>query len=241
MIIAAFLIDVESKTFIGIGGVTLLISSLTLLVFDYTSNWSVDFSVYSGFWTPSGFVQNLMFNGYHPILPWIGFIIIGLLIGRLDLNSKAVRKRLTLWSISIVLIVETISVVLIYGLESSIGLELATFLFSTKPMPPTNLYIIASSSLAVVATMIFIHIGEVWKTDFVKSSLISTGQMALTHYVLHVLGVGILEITGLIRIPSPWISTIFSFVLFLEFVVFSYIWSNHFNRGPLELVMRKVA
>ncbi len=42
-----------------------------------------------------------------------------------------------------------------------------------------------------------------------KKSLIVTGQMALTHYVLHVLGISILEETGLINVPSPWVSTMF--------------------------------
>jgi len=241
MIIAAFLIDLDDNSLWGLGILTLLFSSLFQLVFDYTANWSADFSYYIGFWTPHGFIRNLFLNGYHPVFPWICFIILGLLLGRLDLKNKELRKQLTFWALGTAVVIEATSKILIYRFEKTINLEIAQFLFDTKPMAPTGWYVIAASATAVAAIMLFIRIGEIWQSVKLKRSLIMTGQMALTHYVLHVLGIGILEETGLIDVPSPWVSTLFSLSMFVFFLVFSYAWSYKFNRGPLELVMRKIA
>ncbi len=142
------------------------------MVFDYAANWSVDFTYYIGFWTPLGFLRNLFLNGYHPIFPWICFIILGLLLGRLDLRNKELRKQLTSWALGVAVVIETISSMLIFRFEKTITLDIAKFLFDTKPMAPTGWYVIAASAIAIVAVMIFIHIGETWQTAKIKKALL---------------------------------------------------------------------
>jgi len=65
-----------------------------LLTLDYDAGWNWTTLDYSGFWTPSGFVRNLFFNGWHPVFPWVGFLLLGLALSRLDLRSRRVQWQL---------------------------------------------------------------------------------------------------------------------------------------------------
>jgi len=43
---------------------------------------------FDSFVHPVALVRDLLLTGYYPVLTWVGFILVGLLIGRLDLSSK---------------------------------------------------------------------------------------------------------------------------------------------------------
>ena len=60
---------------------------IMLFTLDYDLNWDWKAYSYQNFWTVEGFVLNLFFNGWHPVLPWLGFFLFGIFLSRLSLEK----------------------------------------------------------------------------------------------------------------------------------------------------------
>lgn len=220
----------------------LLITQIMLLLLNYQLGWDIDFHNYHGFWTLNGFIRNLFFNGYHPIFPWISFILTGLWLGRQDLLQQKVRAKILKYALFAVILTEALSRVLINLCTETLGVEIATYLFGTKPMPASILYIIAGSSTAIAIIVVCVAITEKYKDTKAVNAVVLTGQMALTHYVGHVfIGLGLLEMTGLIKSNSLIFSTLYSLLVYLVMIIFSNLFRKKFKRGPLELLIRKIS
>lgn len=58
------------------------------LIADYWLELDVIHLAYDGFWTPVGLVRNLLFNGWHPVLPWVAFYLSGMWLGRQDVGRR---------------------------------------------------------------------------------------------------------------------------------------------------------
>jgi len=52
-----------------------LLFPLLLLIVDYEAGWDFTTLTYTGFWTIDGFVRNLFYNGFHPVIPWFAFML----------------------------------------------------------------------------------------------------------------------------------------------------------------------
>jgi uncharacterized membrane protein YeiB len=164
-------------------------------------------------------------------------MLIGLWLGRQKLQEKIVRNRILKRSIIILIAVELLSSVLV-KLSTNEGL---VYLFLTQPMPPNAFYITAASSLAVSVICISIYITEKLKNSAVIKWLIKTGQMALSHYIGHVLvGLGLLEVFGYLKNQTLIFSIVYSVLIFSLMVLFSNQWSKRIGRGPLENILRKL-
>ncbi|WP_335872709.1 DUF418 domain-containing protein [Bacillus sp. 2205SS5-2] len=241
MFIASFFIVASDKLLLFSTIAILLLSQVFLLVFNYQTGWNSDFTSYDTFWTLDGFLRNLLLNGYHPIFPWICFFLFGMWLGRFDFNSKVVRKKILVTAVVTAVILEIISFVFIQISRSSLGLEIASYLFGTKPMPPNVFYMVSSSSTAVIVILICIYFTEKFKDSFVTLSLIYTGQLALTHYVGHFLFLVLLFMFQLVTDSSLWFAVLCSFVFFLLAIALSVLWRKRYKRGPIELLMRKIS
>ncbi len=213
-----------------------------LLVFDYEAGWNWETLDYVDFWTPTGMVCHLFFNGFHPVFPWTAFLIVGMWLGRQDLNDGHVRRRVLLGGAGTLVVAETVSwllerMVLTLDLDS----ETATALFGTEPMPPMPLYLLSAggAALAVVTLCCSVmdrHRGTAWARPFV-----ATGQLALTLYVAHVvIGMGLLEALGMLRPQSLTFALGYAVTFYAVGVAFSYAWTRRFRLGPLEWIMRKM-
>jgi uncharacterized protein len=73
--------------------------------------------------------------------------------------------------------------------------------------------------------------------------LVATGQMALTLYVAHVvIGLGIFEVFGLREgRRTVAFSIVWSATFCVASVIFAALWRRKFLRGPLELLLRRLA
>ena len=71
----------------GIVGVTVAFVSLTF-AFDCGTSWNWSDYSYRDLWSPTGFLRNLFFNGWHPVFPWLGFLLFGLLLARMPLRER---------------------------------------------------------------------------------------------------------------------------------------------------------
>ncbi|TSB47771.1 DUF418 domain-containing protein [Alkalicoccobacillus porphyridii] len=249
MAFAALVMLASPKLMILIIALTAFVAQFYQVIFDYMSGWSPTqpFLEYLDFWTVTGFLRNLFLNGYHPVFPWLGFLLIGMLIGRLNLVDRGVRKSILIVSTITLVATELLSRILILSFSSSIlDAESAAFLFETGPIPPNLFYLVSNTASALLIIILSIYLAEKWANNFVVRSLIYTGQLTLTHYVSHVvIGIGILLLFNKVILFNGAVSQPLSFTFlyacffFTGSIIFSVLWRRKYNRGPIELLMRK--
>ncbi len=226
------------KKLIIISSIVLIISTITQLVLDYSTNWDSAFMNYFNIFTLKGFLLNSFFNGYHPVFPWIVFMLYGLSLSKLDFNNNKTVNKMILYGLFSALSIELVSFVII---KSSNYNEVIIYLFDTKPMNPTFLYIVAASAGASVFIGICLKLSDKFNNSKLMKMFASTGQMALTHYVAHsVIVLGVFFIIDKLKYRSELFVLVLSIVVFSLMVLFSNIWSKKYKRGPLELIMRKI-
>lgn len=207
-----------------------------LFVFNYELGWNWETLDYEGFWTPVGFVRNLFFNGWHPVVPWISFLLFGFVLARMDFGLSSVRRNLVLFG--------ALAVAASYGLSALWGAlftgELADF-GTTAPVPPMPLYMLGGMGAAAVVIGISLALFDQDFSRWLRPFTVA-GRQALTLYIAHiVLGMGVLEAMALIG-GQPAEAAILAASIFIVFsVVYALIWAKFFKVGPLEWVMRRVA
>ena len=69
---AAFLTAPTRALWLGSVGVVAL-AVLAVMIFNYDLGWDWETLTYTDLWTLPGFLRNLFFNGWHPVLPWAAF------------------------------------------------------------------------------------------------------------------------------------------------------------------------
>jgi len=222
----------------------ILLFPILLFIFPYEQGWNFESLEYSGLWTFNGFLRHLFYNGFHPVIPWTGFMLIGLWLGKYDLRDPVFLRKMLIWSSSIFIITTVVSKVLeILAIDIDPSGELAT-LVSTSPMPPMPTYMISGSAFAISTITVSIIITNRLNNAIVISSLIRTGKLALTFYVAHVLiGMGAIELFS--EKSFGFFSARFSFYYAILFcvlcIVFATVWLRFFKYGPLEWIFRMLS
>ena len=245
LLLALPLLTTRSNVLILLASLLVLGYPFLLDIYDYGQGWNWDTLTYTGFWTTAGFLRNLLINGFHPVIPWLSFLLVGMGLGRLDLSDASVRNRAILYSLLGFVVVQGLSSWLVAGLieeNPRVTEEDIIAIFGTKPMPPLPFYMLSGTSIAILVISVCVDIAERWPHALVVRALVYTGQMALTIYILHVvLGMGIIFIFLGEEVFWPISYAMLHAVIFsLVSVVFSYKWRLRYKRGPLEMLMRKL-
>jgi len=213
------------------------------VLLDYERGWDWDTLEYDGIWTAGGMLRNLFFNGFHPVVPWLAFVLVGMALGRRNLSEPAVRRRVFAWGAGAAVAAEGISYALVRALSrgaSAEDRELIAALLGTEPMPPLPLYMIAGAGTACAVIAACVAVGERCAGAAWIRPLAATGQLALTLYVAHVVvGMGLLEAFGLLEHRTLPFSLAASAAFCAAAVAFAHLWRRRFARGPLEAVMRR--
>jgi uncharacterized protein len=245
MAITMVLLTCKEKTILISGICIILVYPILIAVLNYETGWDFATLNYQDFWTIKGFIRNLFFNGFHPVLPWTAFMLFGYWFGKQDLNNDKFVKK-TFWMSTIIFIsIQVVSYltisILSEGNQEAV-LEL-TMIFGTKPMPPLPIYMFNGIAIAFALISACILIAKKFENSFIIDALNKTGQLALTFYVAHVIiGIGTIEMINpsKIGIYSIEFSVIYAMVFCLLCVLFAVIWRKYYNFGPLEWVMRKI-
>lgn len=225
--------------------VIILVYPVFMLFFNYETGWNWNTLEYTDFFTINGFFRNLFFNGFHPVFPWVAFLLIGIWVGRIDFNNIKIRKRVTTLSLFIFVIAKGVSLLLVYILSHSSpndAIEIE-YLLGTMPMPSLFFYMITASSLAVFIISISIFICEKLPHVLLIKQLVSTGQLALSNYIFHVL-IGMFSIAlffgKLEQAYSIEFTIIYAFLYCVLILILSHLWRKKYKFGPLEHLMRKI-
>ncbi|THB79300.1 MAG: DUF418 domain-containing protein [Desulfobacteraceae bacterium] len=217
-----------------------LMFNLMFLLFDWGAGWDFTTLSYHGLWTLNGFIRHTLFNGFHPVFPWFAFFLFGMVVGRQDLSAKNIRIR-ALWVSSLVFcICEAVS----YGVPALIQqgqIKTVVWFFSTLSFPPFPLFIISGCSSGLMVIMICIMIAEKAPQWFTRP-WVCTGQMVLTHYMAHIiLGMGLLEGLDMLYHQPLSFAVVSAVVYFVLSMIFSVFWLGKFQKGPLEMLMRRIS
>lgn len=245
MLVTSFFIY-KKREFVFLAAIVIIALYPLLMSFlDYEQGWNFETLDYQGFWTIKGFCRNLLYNGFHPVFPWVSFMLVGLWYGRHNLRDELVVKSLLRKSLLIFLFTALISKLLLgYTLGAdSLENEMLIAIFGLSPMPPLILYMIAGSSLSVaIISFCILWIDNRQNNIFIRS-LINTGRMALTIYVAHVvLGMSIAFAydESMIGRHTITVSICYALIFSLLCVIFSNIWLRYFKYGPLEWLFNKI-
>ncbi len=242
ILVATFFLATPTPRLWACVGSLVLAFCLLLMVFDYEQGWDWSSLHYEGLWTPEGMFRHLFFNGFHPVVPWLAFLLLGMILGRRDMRSSVVRSRVLAWGIGVAVSSELMSWILIriFSAEANAADRSAiAAILGTEPMPPMPLYMFAGAGSACVVIVASIALGERYGSSAWLRPFLSTGQLALTLYVGHVIvGMGTLEAIGRLEDQTLLFAVSASLLFCGAGVVFAHVWRRRFERGPLEAVMR---
>ncbi len=242
--LAAFLLSTSSRRLWACSGALVVASVALIFLFDYNQGWNWETLDYRGFWSPAGMVRHLFFNGFHPVVPWLSFLLVGMAIGRQNLGDTLVRRRIFTLGAVVALSAEGLSRLLVNRLSSNADVtdqETIAAILGTGPMPPMPLYILAGAGTAVALIALLVSFGLRYEEADWLRPFVATGQLALTLYVGHVLlGMGTLEFLGCLENQTLPFSLFASVVFCVVGVIFAFFWRKRFKRGPVEIVMRYV-
>ena len=240
--LAAFLLSAPARRLWSFSGLLVLAFVVLFFTLNYEHEWDWNTLEYDGFWTPSGMIRHLFYNGFHPVIPWLAFLFVGNVLGRLNMRDPIIRRRVFLWGAGIAVIAEGASRSLIRTLSpgaSPADLNAILAIFGTAPMPPMPLYMLAGAGTACAIIAVAITLGERYMDSAWLRPFVATGQLALTLYVAHVvLGMGVLQAIGRLENQTLAFALLAALVFCMVSAVFAQLWRKRFKRGPLEATMR---
>ena len=244
MLITLVFLKVEKEISLISALVLLFTYPMLLIVWEYDLGWNFNTYTYSGFWSIQGFFRNLFFNGFHPVVPWVAFMLIGLWFGKQNLTNNAFIKKAIWLSLGSFALIEILSYVTLnyVGFVQTASTDFK-YMFSTSPMPPLPLYMISGSSFAIFVIASCIYISKKFEHHIIISALKKTGQLALTFYIAHVIiGMGIIELINPQKMGNYTVefSVVYAIVFSGLCIVFTMIWTTYYKVGPLEWIMRSL-
>jgi len=245
MTILLLFLNASNRTLLLISGFIILLFPILLTVLDYETAWNFETFAYNDFWTPKGFLRNAFFNGFHPVIPWLAFMLLGYWFGRQDLTNEKFLKKSLLFSLLLFLSLQIISFAIIEILSNGQpqSKELLTQILGVEPMPPLPIYMLTGCSFSFAIISFSILVSSSFETNFIIQSLHKTGQLALTFYLAHVIiGMGIIEAISPLKMGKyPIDFTLpYAFLFSISCVVFAVIWKKYKKTGPFEWFMRKL-
>lgn len=212
-----------------------------LSVFDYSTAWNFETLEYADFWSVAGMMRHIFFNGFHPVFPWLVFLLLGLIVGRQDLSVNSKRRKIMLFALLSWLGTELLSKKLLSLLHHQLSQEDLFALVGTNAMPPMPLYLLAAGSLALVIICLCIEWAQHQPDNVFVKCLASTGKMSLSLYIAHViLGMGLLEVFGLLPGASVEVAALAALLFCASAIIASQWWARRIGTGPLELIFKRL-
>ena len=234
-----FLLPFGNRALILVISILNLVFFSMMLFIDYESGWNFEELTYSGFWTIDGFTRNLFFNGFHPVFPWLGFFLLGMLMSRVLLKKRQVQIKMISWGL-IAIIFSEIMGFIISGYVIPADSELQ-FLFMTDSMPPMPLYFLAASGSALLIIGLCLLVSEKFKESKIYSLIAPAGTQTLTLYVLHIIvGLGFIDAIGFTGTQTSSQAFVAAIIFCILGTIFAFTWSKWFRRGIFESLMRKL-
>lgn len=193
--------------------------------------------------------DDLLLSGAYPLVTWAAPLLFGVWLGRTDLGSSPVQRRLLAYGAAATLgslLVSSASTSALLGLRGDAASGMVRDLLGAEPHSQTTLWMAGSigSACAVLGASLMVvnaaggssglfdtHQRPAW----LLGALIPTGQMALSVYVGHLL---LLGFAGDALDPVSLVPALISSGAFMALAMAACTaWRARFGRGPLERVL----
>ncbi|MFP4635441.1 MAG: DUF418 domain-containing protein, partial [Nitriliruptoraceae bacterium] len=178
-------------------------------------------------------VHGLVLSGPYPLITWLAPFLFGMWLGRRDLRSSVVRRRMLVGGTFVAIAAMSTSRLLRDLLDANgepAGWEHLAVDTAHSQMP---LWLIGSTAAAVVVLSLSLRLADA--APGLARPLVHTGQLSLTVYVGHLLALhaapGLLT-SGVVTSAAAILG-----LFVLVSVVFAHLWRRSFARGPLELTL----
>ncbi|MCW3105469.1 MAG: hypothetical protein JWO09_3909 [Bacteroidetes bacterium] len=244
---AAFLLFVPEKYYLWAAAFAILIFHILLFIIPIDTGWDFTTFNYTDFWTPAGFIRNTFYNGWNSMFPWLSYFFTGMWLGRRDWTNKPVRRNTFITGLLLFIIFQSLRALESLHFLNSFWSDYIT----AEYFPPYLPFLMLTMGFAFMVIPVCMYIGEKCSNNAFISALQKTGQMTLSHYVIHLTAGMIIfayitnkHYTGLLEDETPTPPAyifVYSVIFYTLSVLFSVLWSRKFKRGPLETLMRKIS
>jgi uncharacterized membrane protein YeiB len=198
LLLAPMMLRWSARTRVLVSIALMVLFSVGMLLLDWTRHWDLQTLTYIGVWSADGFIRNLFFDGFRPVVPWLAFFLLGTVLAELNLHDVRLQRRLVVFGV----------LALGVSLGLSIGLDRLLIQFApqvdaltreglvgTTSLPPLPLFMLSAfgtTSLLLGAVLLLMPVAPA----SVVTILAATGRRALTWYILHVVVLVSLYATG---------------------------------------------
>jgi len=195
-------------------------------------------------WNLPGTLYHLFFCGIYSIFPWIGFLSIGIWLGRHDLTNRPFRRKVLFAAVAVVLVAEAVSRIFFTMTDGWRTLRLGSLIpwLDMNPWEPMPLFFLSGAGSAVIAICLCVMLTEKLKNAGWLLPFAAVGQTTLTVYLAHtIVGWAALTLMNWMGIQSPLFPIWGPVLFFAAVLIFCYRWNRRYKKGPLELVIRAFA
>jgi uncharacterized protein len=184
----------------------------------------------------------LLWTGAYPVVGWLGFVAVGLWLGRQRLGDRAVQLRLVAAGIAIALLQPLVAAVH-GGLGGTDDLAaaggLATLFDGRAHSNRTAWYLLSTATAAAVIGLCLLLAIE--SRRLVLRPLVCLGQLALSAYLVHLLlGQLVIWDWNDDAAPSIPVQLVVTLVVLATFALVATLWRTRFRRGPVEGLLRSL-
>ncbi|MGB0115131.1 MAG: DUF418 domain-containing protein [Ilumatobacteraceae bacterium] len=177
------------------------------------------------------YVFGVVVNGTHPLLPWLGFLCAGIVLGRLLHTSWWRRTALGLGATMV--IAAALASLAVDGSTRTWG----DVVLSIRPFEGGVAYVVSALGTALIAYAALDWLAT--RHRELTDPLRRAGQMTLTLYLLHVVVFEVLvEWLGWIEPAGIDTALAFALVFWVVAISLAVAWQQRFGRGPAEYVYR---
>ena len=240
-LIGAFAFNRSKRWLLSGAGIITILAVPVLLVWE--RHWDFSTMTYNGLWTINGQLMHLFLNGFHPLIPWLAFLFLGIALGRHLQSQPKSTIKLGLGALVMAVSVELISALLLkLAIQNGINASEIKPLLGTTPMPPLPQYVLAAGGCSVAVICGCRWVGDKLKGHRVLRPFTYVGQMALSLYILHVFAFIFPLVVFTIENPGYWNlgKCVASTAAFCAVATAATVALRHFlPYGPAEWLMRR--
>ncbi len=233
----------SSRVLLAVAGVAFVVPSVVAAVMDgHRLRAGAQPTSYGELLDVAALGRVLLWTGAYPVVGWIGFVAVGLWLGRQRLGERAVQVRLVAAGIVIALL-QPLMAAVHTGLGGTDHLAAAggfATLFDGRAHSNRTAWYLLGTATAVAVIGLCLLIATAWRR-IVLRPLVCLGQLALSAYLAHLL-LGRLVVwdwnDG--AVPSIPVQVAVTLVVLAAFALVATLWRRRFRRGPVEGLLRAV-